>query len=130
MTLMEMAVSSICLAAGYALVSWLLDRGKPRRPPPSRDAPRDTPRDAPRPGGGSSRPAAAAAPEDWWTVLYLPANADLAAVKDAYRSLIAQYHPDKVEGMGPEIRAVAAAQSARINAAYEAAKRALKAGGR
>lgn len=125
MTLLDMAVSFLCLAAGYALVSWFLNRGQPR--PPPRGAARDTRQDAPR---DAPRPAAAAAHEDWWTVLYLPANADLAAVKDAYRSLIAQYHPDKVSGMGPEIRAVAEAQSARINAAYEAAKRALKAGGR
>ena len=119
MTLMEMSVGFMGLVAGYALVSWLLNRGQARKPLGARPPPRDAPRDAPRDTSRDAR-------EDWWTVLYLPANADLAAVKDSYRSLIAQYHPDKVAGMGPEIRAVAEAQSARINAAYEAAKRALR----
>ena len=123
MTLMEMTVGFMGLVAGYALVSWLLNRGQPRKPQAARPPPRDTPRDGPR---DEPRSVPRAAPEDWWAVLYLPASADLAAVKEAYRSLIAQYHPDKVAGMGPEIRAVAEAQSARINAAYEAAKRALR----
>jgi DnaJ-domain-containing protein 1 len=125
MTLMEMSVSFMCLVGGYALVSWLMNRGQPpsasarREPPPGQQPP---PRGEPPP-----RPdPPASAPEDWWTVLYLPANADLAAVKDAYRSLIAQYHPDKVADMGPEIRAVAEAQSARINKAYDAAKRSFR----
>lgn len=40
-------------------------------------------------------------------------------VKAAYRTLIAQYHPDKVSRMGDEIREVAERKAKEINEAYE-----------
>ena len=40
-------------------------------------------------------------------------------VKPAYRKLIAQYHPDRVSAMGPEIREVAELKAKEINEAYE-----------
>ncbi len=44
---------------------------------------------------------------------------DLDAVKSAYRKTIAQYHPDRVRAMGPEIREVAERKAKEINQAYE-----------
>lgn len=40
-------------------------------------------------------------------------------VKSAYRKLIAQYHPDRVSAMGPEIRDVAEVKAKEINEAYD-----------
>lgn len=40
-------------------------------------------------------------------------------IKSAYRKLIAQYHPDRVSAMGPEIREVAETKAKEINEAYE-----------
>ena len=40
-------------------------------------------------------------------------------IKAAYRKLIAQYHPDRVSAMGPEIRDVAEVKAKEINEAYE-----------
>ena len=40
-------------------------------------------------------------------------------IKSAYRKLIAQYHPDRVSAMGPEIREVAETKAREINEAYE-----------
>ena len=40
-------------------------------------------------------------------------------VKATYRKLIAQYHPDRVSAMGPEIRDVADVKAKEINEAYE-----------
>ena len=40
-------------------------------------------------------------------------------VKAAYRKLIAQYHPDRVSALGPEIRDVAEVKAKEINEAYE-----------
>jgi DnaJ-domain-containing protein 1 len=115
MTLMELVVSFFGLVAGYALVSWIMGRGEPKiRPVPRGEPP---PRTPPRP---------APAKESWWSVLCVPEGSDLATAKAAYRSLIAQYHPDKVAGMGPEILAVAEEKSARINGAWEAAQRSFK----
>jgi hypothetical protein len=45
---------------------------------------------------------------------YVPEDA-----KSSYRSLIAQYHPDKVSLMGDEIREVAERKAKEINEAYE-----------
>ena len=40
-------------------------------------------------------------------------------MKSAYRKLIAQYHPDRVSAMGPEIKEVAETKAKEINEAYE-----------
>jgi len=43
---------------------------------------------------------------------------DFQLLKSAYRKAIAQYHPDKVSAMGPEIRAIAEQKAKEINQAY------------
>lgn len=40
-------------------------------------------------------------------------------IQEAYRRLASQYHPDKVQHLGAEIRALAEQKSREINAAYE-----------
>lgn len=45
--------------------------------------------------------------------------ADFDSIKSVYRKKIAQYHPDKVLAMGPEIREVADKKAKEINEAYE-----------
>lgn len=44
---------------------------------------------------------------------------DVDAIKSSYRKMIAQYHPDKVRVMGPEIREIAEKKAKEINEAYE-----------
>ena len=44
---------------------------------------------------------------------------DFNSIKTVYRKKIAQYHPDKVSAMGPEIREVAEQKAKEINEAYE-----------
>jgi len=77
--------------------------------------------------GSSPRPLVPQPPR-WWEVLRLPQGASLREVSAAYRELIAQNHPDKVAHLSERIRRVAEDETRRINAAYEAARRAL--GGR
>ncbi len=83
---------------------------------------------AERPRGTSLPRSAAPAPVRWWEVLQVPQGASLRDVSAAYRALIAQNHPDKVAHLSERIRRVAEDETRRINAAYEAAQRAL--GGR
>jgi len=40
-------------------------------------------------------------------------------VKRCYKKLVSQYHPDKVDHLGPELKKVAAQKSREINEAYE-----------
>jgi DnaJ like chaperone protein len=63
----------------------------------------------------------------WHEVLGVAADAGKTEVAAAYKHMIGQYHPDKVERMGPEIRELARRRSAEINAAYEAAMKSLDA---
>lgn len=69
----------------------------------------------------------AAHERSWHEVLGVAADAGKDQVAAAYKRMIGQYHPDKVEQMGPEIRELARRRSAEINAAYEAAMKSLDA---
>ena len=60
----------------------------------------------------------------WWSVLGVSRSASEEDIKAAYRSLMHQYHPDKVAALGPELRELAERKSTEINAAYEEAKKA------
>ena len=57
--------------------------------------------------------------EDFARVLGLAGAYDMNEVKSAYRTLIAQYHPDKVSRMGDEIREVAERKAKEINESYD-----------
>ena len=70
--------------------------------------------------GSSHGPPSAKSP---YEVLEVPPNASVEEMRAAYRRKVQQYHPDKVAGMGPEIREVAERRMKEINAAYEELKR-------
>ena len=59
--------------------------------------------------------------EYFFEILGIPKDAprDFNEIKSVYRRRIAQYHPDKVSAMGPEIKEVAEHKAKEINEAYE-----------
>src|SRR5580704_8149917 len=57
----------------------------------------------------------------WFAVLGLPSAATIEDVRQAYKTLIKQNHPDRVHDMAPVFRALAEAETKRINAAYRQA---------
>jgi hypothetical protein len=59
--------------------------------------------------------------ETWFAVLGLSPAATIDDIKDAYKTLIKQNHPDRVHGMAPIFRALAEAETKKINAAYRQA---------
>jgi hypothetical protein len=59
--------------------------------------------------------------DTWFAVLGLSPMATIEDVRGAYKTLIKQYHPDRVHGMAPVFRALAEAETKRINAAYRQA---------
>ena len=59
---------------------------------------------------------------DPYKVLGIERSATDEEVKKAYRRLAMKYHPDKVEGMGEEVKKKAEAQFREINEAYEQIK--------
>lgn len=52
-------------------------------------------------------------------ILEIPINADLETIQNSYRRLVKEYHPDKVNNMGKEIRELAQKKTIEINQAYE-----------
>ena len=79
-------------------------------------------------GGGSSYSSSSSTSgygsqrKDPYKVLGLTSTATDEEVKKAYRRLAMKYHPDKVEGMGEEVKKNAEAQFREINEAYEQIK--------
>ena len=59
--------------------------------------------------------------DTWFAVLGLPSAATIEDVRQAYKTLIKQNHPDRVHGMAPVFRALAEAETKKINAAYRQA---------
>lgn len=59
----------------------------------------------------------------WWEILGVSKDASPDAIKVAFRKEIARYHPDRVEGLGRELRELAERKAKELNSAYSAAKR-------
>jgi len=95
-----------CGALGYGVVHLVLNKPAPPTPrPPSQPQPQPQPAFAP----------------GWTRVLELPADASLDEIREAYRRLMSQYHPDKVASLGRELRELADAKSKDISSAYRQA---------
>jgi len=56
-------------------------------------------------------------------ILGVSPDAPFEAIYSAYRSKVHQYHPDRTEGLGPELRSLAARKIEDLNAAYAWAMR-------
>jgi hypothetical protein len=106
MTLLEFAVIVFGLFAGYWVVSKLFF------PTPSAGS-------APKVDFAPSAPS-----PTWYEVLQVSPDASPETIRTAYQRMMSQYHPDKVESLGQEIKDVAAAKSRDITVAYREAMKA------
>lgn len=114
MTVTEVLVIVSGLAIGYWLVAVFLPHARPQAD-----------------GGDALRRTAidiGATP--WHEVLGIAPDADREAIHAAYRRRLAEYHPDKVATMAPEIRALAERRATEINVAYDRALMQLHDSGR
>jgi hypothetical protein len=59
--------------------------------------------------------------EDWIRILGVSESATLEEVKTAYKTLIKQNHPDRVQGMSQAFKKLAEVETKKINAAYRQA---------
>jgi len=62
-----------------------------------------------------------AADKAWFDVLGLPSSATIEQVKEAFKRLIKQNHPDRLHGMSPALRSLAEAETKQLNAAFRQA---------
>lgn len=115
----ELLAIFLGLFFGYLLISKFFDKGAGKQesdPGPKYEEP--PPWNAPLPKNEPPSPA------PWYDVLGVTSSASMAEIHSAYRSLVSKYHPDKVDSMGPEVKAVCEAKSKEINTAYEKAMKA------
>lgn len=59
----------------------------------------------------------------WHEVLGVPPDATIEQIRKAYEEKSAEFHPDRVAGMGPEFEQTALRMTRRINDAYAEAVR-------
>ena len=114
MSATEIFVILFSLFIGYWVVSKLL-LGEPRQKAPSDPETGPVREQAAPPDPNAMKP--------WHVVLNVPATATVDEVRQAYKILMSQYHPDKVASLGDELKALAERKSKEINAAYEQAIR-------
>jgi len=84
-------------------------------------SPRDPDDGQADPLGPQAEPDAAAASEGCFAVLGLSHAATVEEVKEAYKALIKQTHPDRVHGLSPAFRELAEAETRKLNLAYQQA---------
>lgn len=64
--------------------------------------------------------------EDPFVVLGCLPSDSIKTIRKRYKELIRQYHPDRVNDMGPDLRELAGERTKVINAAFDAVRRKLK----
>lgn len=69
-----------------------------------------------------SRDASKSSNNDPYAILGISRSASQTDIKNAYRKLMAQYHPDKVSFLAPEFQELATRKSKSINDAYDQLK--------
>lgn len=60
-------------------------------------------------------------PTAWHKILNVASDADPQEIRRAYKTLMSQYHPDKVAALGPELRDLCERKTKEINTAYDRA---------
>lgn len=122
MTLLDMVVIAAGLLFGYRLVSNFLSPNTSDGQRTRSDADRRGD-DPPSPGWEKHWESSESKIPAWFDVLGVAESADVAEIERAYRVKMSQYHPDKVEQLGDDIKRLAEAKSKEINAAYGTAMR-------
>jgi DnaJ like chaperone protein len=122
MTGNEAIVIVLCLIIGYWAVSKSMS-GKPRsrttrQEPKGAAKPRPETETEHQPNRESEPRSQSGA---WHRVLSVEPNASVEEIRQAYRQLISQYHPDKVAALGEELRTLAERKSKDITSAYREA---------
>lgn len=116
----EFAVIIGCGLIGFLLVNAFLER---RRVNVNSSKRQESSAEAEQPNADAGQNEPAASQRLWWEILGVSKDASPDAIKRAFRKEIAGYHPDRVEGLGRELRELAEQKAKEINFAYAAAKR-------
>jgi DnaJ-domain-containing protein 1 len=118
--LVARAIRSAMRASSRPALDPPASRARPAPPTPPRVSPH--PRDEPAPPSSSPPPASSPGPRTPHEVLGVAPDASPEQIRAAYQRLARQYHPDRLEGLAPELVELAHQRMVELNAAYEALK--------
>jgi DnaJ-class molecular chaperone len=123
---LEFAVVVGCGLVGFIIVTSAIDARRAKIDSQKKDG------DAKNRNGGSKEDDTAnktdgkwrrtSPPRAWWETLNVDQNASVEQIKSAFRKEISKYHPDRVEGLGVELRELADRMAKDVNHAYTLAK--------
>lgn len=116
MTTIEMLAVAVGLVAGYWIISRVITRWAPRAE--WRGSAQETCHASTPTADGDEGLNAEWIRGHWHEVLGVSPKASIEVIKSAYRLRAQQYHPDKTEGLGPELKALAARKMQELNMAY------------
>ena len=126
MGLLEFGVIVGCCLVGFIIMNAVIDARRAKADGQQED------RDAKKPNSGSKeedptkktddRQRRSKPPRAWWETLNVDQNASTEQIKSAFRKEISKYHPDRVEGLGVELRELADRMAKEVNRAYTLAK--------
>jgi DnaJ-domain-containing protein 1 len=123
---LEFAVVVGCGLVGFIIVNAVIDARRAKAEGQQEDG------DAKKQDSGSKdedptkktddRQRRTSPPRSWWETLNVDQNASTEQIKSAFRKEISKYHPDRVEGLGVELRELADRMAKEVNHAYTLAK--------
>jgi DnaJ-domain-containing protein 1 len=123
---LEFAVVVGCGLVGFIIVNAVIDARRAKAEGQQKDS------DAKKQNSGSKeedtnkknddRQRRTNPPRAWWETLNVDQNASTEQIKTAFRKEISKYHPDRVEGLGVELRELADRMAKEVNHAYTLAK--------
>jgi DnaJ-class molecular chaperone len=116
MTITEFVVILTCAVAGFWLVSLLVEAFGSKSKAAD-DARSSSTNESSRSSDQNVRDSM------WFEVLGVTPTASIDEIKAAYRERARQYHPDRVQGLGFELRQIAEQKMKQLNAAYDSALR-------
>jgi DnaJ-class molecular chaperone len=101
-----------CAVAGFMLVSFVVEARGPKQKATGQTETNNS----------SDRARSDSTAQErllWFEVLGVVPTASVAEIKTAYRLRAQQYHPDRVEGLGLELRQIAEQKMKELNIAYQ-----------
>src|ERR1700730_2244503 len=123
---LEFAVIVGCCLVGFIIMNAVIDAHRTKAEGQQKDG------DAKKQDSGSKdedptkktddRQRRTSPPRSWWETLNVDQNASTEQIKSAFRKEISKYHPDRVEGLGVELRELADRMAKEVNHAYTLAK--------
>jgi DnaJ-domain-containing protein 1 len=124
---LEFTVIVVCGLVGFIVVNAVIDARRARVEGQQKAD------DAKKPNGGTKKDEDArtrqrqtedkqSPPRSWWETLNVGKDASPDQIKSAFRKEISKYHPDRVEGLGIELRELADRKAKEVNQAYTLAK--------